>query len=547
MIPTKIALVPGRPPSIEIRSDYSQREACKSVPSGRWSPIRKCWTYPATPAVAQAIVRAFPDADISPLSTLIAVSERSQAERREVTTQLTDELSKRGLWRHQIEAVAFALPRAASMFSMDMGTGKSRCVVEVIGMKRVKRVLIVCPSSVIGVWPSQFRQFANYPVKAIPMNQSLSVLKRTFEAERELGLASARNEVGVVIVNYEAAYRPEFVDWAERQGFDLMVLDESHRIKSPSGITSRTVYKLGASIPNRLCLTGTMMPHGPLDIYSQFRFLDVGVFGGSFVKFRSRYAVMGGYGNHQIQRYQNMDELTSILSRNCFKAGKDLLDLPPETDVTHYCKLSQEALRVYNDLEKQFVADLESGRVTAANVLTRLLRLQQATSGYTRGDNQEVETDLGDDKQRLLADLCDDIPKAEKLVIFCHFIHDLNSIRSVLEASGRRVGEVSGRMKDLTPDAKFPPNLDALVVQQQSGGLGIDLTAARYSIHFSLGFNLGDYLQSRARVHRPGQTKPVTHIHLVAEGTVDERVIRALSERQEVVNSIINQIKQENQ
>jgi SNF2 family DNA or RNA helicase len=83
-----------------------------------------------------------------------------------------------------------------------------------------------------------------------------------------------------------------------------------------------------------------------------------------------------------------------------------------------------------------------------------------------------------------------------------------------------------------------------LAVQIDSGGVGIDLTRARYSIYYSLGFSLGSYEQSLARIHRPGQTRPVEYIHLLAEGTVDEKVMAALSQRANVVNAVLEQIKE---
>jgi SNF2 family DNA or RNA helicase len=117
----------------------------------------------------------------------------------------------------------------------------------------------------------------------------------------------------------------------------------------------------------------------------------------------------------------------------------------------------------------------------------------------------------------------------------------------VVHEIGRRMGrkslELSGRRDELKAWQRGDAPL--LAVQISAGGIGVDLTRARYSIYYSLSYSLGEYDQSLSRVHRPGQHRPVTHIHLVARTTVDGRIMSALEKRAEVVNSILNEIKQE--
>ena len=120
--------------------------------------------------------------------------------------------------------------------------------------------------------------------------------------------------------------------------------------------------------------------------------------------------------------------------------------------------------------------------------------------------------------------------------MFCKFVHDLNSIRDVAGRTRHKAWEFSGRLKELD---EWRVEGGVLAVQIQSGGLGIDLTAARTGIYYSLGFSLGDYLQSRARILRPGQTKLVNYVHITARNTVDEKVMKALERRQQVIQSII--------
>jgi SNF2 family DNA or RNA helicase len=144
-------------------------------------------------------------------------------------------------------------------------------------------------------------------------------------------------------------------------------------------------------------------------------------------------------------------------------------------------------------------------------------------------------------KMNLLRDVFEDLDPQEPLVVFCRFHRDLEAVNRVADETGRRSLELSGRTDELKRwQAGEAP---VLAAQIDSGGLGVDLTRARYAIYYSLGFSLGSYEQSLARIHRPGQTRPVEYIHLVAEGTVDEKVMAALARRADVVNTVLQQLK----
>ena len=282
------------------------------------------------------------------------------------------------------------------------------------------------------------------------------------------------------------------------------------------------------------------MPHGPMDIYAQFRFLDVTIFGPSFTAFRTKYAVMGGYQRKQITGFQNLDRLEAQMSRITFKVGDEVLDLPPATDVTYHCVLTGEAARIYKDLEEDFVARVKDGTVTAANAMVKLLRLQQVTGGCVPTDDHTIHR-IDSAKQKLLADTLEDIGKDEPVVVFCRFTADLMAVHEACEGMGLTSMELSGKRDELKrwQDGEA----QVLAVQIDAGSEGVDFTRARYSIFYSVGYSLGKYDQARKRTHRPGQTKPVTHIHLIARGTVDGKIMRALEKRADIVNAILAEIK----
>ena len=437
-------------------------------------------------------------------------------------------------WQHQREALAFVKDKPGSMLAMEMGTGKTKVAIDLMDSHGYRRVLIICPLSVVsvvsGVWPGEFAKHSALDWTILSLSHG-SVKDKQAQAEAAL----ATSERAAVVINYESVWREPFGSWAKKQPWDLVVMDESHRCKSPGGVASRYLSRLSDRVPQRLALTGTPMPHSPLDIYAQYRALDKSIYGTSFFRFKARYAVMGGWSNTQVVGYQHQEELQRKFYSIAYRVeAADVLDLPPLLTVTRMCELGPKARKLYRTLERDFIADLEEGRITAVNALSQLLRLQQVTSGYARTeDGQDVEVDTT--KAELLADLLEDMGK-EPVVVFARFKHDLEVFHRVARRLGRPSYEISGARKELSLWNEVG---GVLAVQIQSGGLGIDLTKARYAVYYSLGFSLGDYLQSRARLHRHGQERPVEIIHLVAAHTVDEKVMAALAAREQVVESIM--------
>jgi SNF2 family DNA or RNA helicase len=216
------------------------------------------------------------------------------------------------------------------------------------------------------------------------------------------------------------------------------------------------------------------------------------------------------------------------------------LDLPEVTHDNRLCQLDSKTMRVYRDLEKNFIAEVEAGTIVAANALTKLLRLQQCTSGFVSGKDDLDETfvqELGTEKETLLEDMLTDINRPA--VVFCRFKRDLAAVERVAERLKRNYGELSGKRRDLTDHAEMLPETEVMGVQIAAGGVGVDLTKASYGFYYSVGFSLGDFQQSIARLHRPGQSHPVFFYNLIASGTVDEKIYKALNDKTEVIDSVI--------
>lgn len=544
--------------TILLRAHYDQKDRCAAVPGGRWVPKERAWEYIFTPTTASCLLQSFSnqmnDEDRQKLQSIATRLSIAQSVKNGQYV-LASPVSNTAPWHHQV--VCYNMARellgldekdtcgGGVMLALDMGCGKSRCAVDLICNypDKFKKVLIVCPVSVIDVWAGnniisgqfdrhatedQWHNMVIHPVKGV------SVEKKTKAAEMaRLQALNARKQF-ICVINYESAWREPFAKWAHDVGFDLIVLDESHRIKTPSGKASKFFASLAKTTKYRLTLTGTPCPHSPLDIYGQYRFLDPGVFGTSFTKFRSNFAVMGGFQGHQVLSYRN----TEILHDKMFLLAhrvmsKDVFDLPPFQSEIRTCTLSKDERDLYNQMNENFCAEIKNNMVTASNALVKLLRLQEITSGYL--DKQHI----GDSKRKLLADVLEDFDVKEPIIIFARFTNDLKAVKEIAESQGRTYGELSGHANNLAEWQNG--DKDVLGVQIKSGREGVDFTRARYSIYYSLGFSLGDYEQSIKRLDRPGQSRSGMYIHLLAEDTIDFKVMDALKKKQEIVESVLKQ------
>jgi SNF2 family DNA or RNA helicase len=430
-------------------------------------------------------------------------------------------------WAHQAKAAEFLAAHNAALLKIDMGGGKTRIAAQSLAQPHHLPALVITKHKVIedGIWD---RECGRLGLDVLPLTGSISL------RANELVQRHAAGGSYVAVTNYEAVWRKPLAECILRIPWRTVIADECHRLKSAGSSVSRFAAKLG-TVPHRIGLSGTPMAHSPLDVYGQFRFLDSTIYGSNYRAFRSRYAIMGGYQDHQVIGYQNQDEFMRRFWRITFTAeidfGLEALDI----DLTH--ELPPAARGLYHELDTEFWAQVGDSSVTIANAAVKVLRLQQLAAGHTRDDEGEVRT-VHTARADTLSDWLDDVDPREPVVVFCRFRHDLGAVERVASFLGRPYSEVSGSRNDLTAWKEGQSTI--LGVQIQAGGEGIDLTRAALAVYYSIGHSLSDYLQSRARLVRPGQTRPVRFYHLSARGTVDAKVYRALAAREDVIQSLLN-------
>lgn len=451
-------------------------------------------------------------------------------------------------WKHQLEALKFLYPRNFGALYVDMGGGKTKIIIDLIVNRGFNISLIVCPKKVCRVWPKEFSIHAP--------NERICVLNLSDVAGKDkVGLVKETVRKGdfnqlVIIINYDSIWREPFKAFITGTGtaklfIDAVICDESHRIKTPGSKVSKMLALLGKRVNHRYIMTGTPLAQSPLDIYAQYRFLAPEIFGTNFGNFRNRYANMiplRGMGVEIIDKanpYKNLDELQEKMFSCAFKMDVEL-SLPETLDIPVEFEMSKEAQKYYKQLKEEGALELKEGDVTAGNVLAVITRLQQLCSGYLPTVDKKA-IDIDSARRDALAELLEDIPKDEPVVIFSKFKMDLKNIRRVSEGLGRSISELSGSVDTMEDWVEGKTNI--LIVQISSGAEGINLTRARYNIYYTPTHSLSQYLQSRKRTHRPGQTRPVTYFKMVStmskDKTIDELIYQSLDSKQDVISSIM--------
>lgn len=434
----------------------------------------------------------------------------------------------------------------------EMGCGKTLTAIAIAGagyqMGKIDRLLIVAPTSVVAVWPKELREYAKFKYtcktllgeKQQRIKQIDDLMKFPFKALK------------IAVINYESTWRPEILEKLKEFDADMVIADESQRIKTYDAAQSKAMHELGDQARYKLILSGTPVQTAAIDIWSQYRFLDKSVFGENFFKFRGRYAIMGGYGNKKIVGYRDLEGLIKKEHSIAFRVTKDeALDLPEQTFETRRIQFSPKEKSLYERLKKDSYAELDNGgHITATTVLTKLLRLQQLTGGFLVQDEAQKPQLVSRAKLDALTDIIVDyvIGSGKKLVVFARFIAEVKAIidlaAKVLPKDLKQVaiyGDVKKEDRgDIVKQFQEDPSTVLFVGQIDTAGTGITLTAADTCVYYSKNFNYATYSQSLSRIHRIGQRNCCTYIDLEIEGTIDELISSALSRKEDMAKTVVD-------
>lgn len=459
-------------------------------------------------------------------------------------------------WEHQIKALNYLYQRDVAALYTDMGTGKTKVMIDLIINRKFRRVLITCTSKGCDVWEREFKKHSDLQpeivlnLSGVPTPKKVSTLKSPFYKQ----ILNNKMNTLIIICNYESVWREPFASLllTKRLGIDCVICDESHRIKSPSSKCSKFLTKIGKRVPYRYLVTGTPLAENPIDIYAQYRFLDPKIFGTRLSDFQDKYENLDVARTMQVgyrvldskHPYKNLNELQEKMFSCAFKAESSL-KLPAQRNICITFKISAQAEKAYKELTKEGVLEYDEGTIEVENVLNLSQRQQQIVSGFipVMSDYNEVNfVDIDKSRTEALEELLQGLSKEEPVVVFARFKRDLKNIKSVCQKLHRGYSELSG---NLDTEADWQEGKTQILgVQYTSGSESVDFTKARYCIYYSYTTSLAQYLQSKKRIHRPGQTRPVVYYHIIAklrQGiSVDEKIVKALKAKKDVVDFLMN-------
>jgi SNF2 family DNA or RNA helicase len=460
---------------------------------------------------------------------------------------------------HQLKALEMSWDKKVFAYFMEMGTGKSKVLIDNIAMLYnkgfINGVLIVAPKGVYKNWFDS--EIPTHMPDHVEKKMVLWEANITKSKQKELDILFKTDEdLHILIMNVEAFSTKKGTQFAQKFlscHKTLMAIDESTTIKTPTAERTKSIVKLGQNVKYKRILTGSPVTKSPLDLFTQCYFLDPWLLEQqSYYSFKTRYAIMkkimvGGRSIEIVAGYKNLGELSDKLKPFSYRVLKDdCLDLPPKTFMKRIVQLSDEQKKVYTQMKKIALAELNGKVVTTANVITQLMRLHQITCGHFKSDDGTTQL-LKNNRLDELLDVLEEIEG--KAVIWAHYRYD---IEVIVNALIKKFGEgtvvtyfgdtsTEDRQKAIKLIQNPESKVRFIVGTPQTGGYGITLTGASTMIYYSNGYDLEKRQQSEARIDRIGQTKNMTYIDIIAENTVDEKIVSALKRKVNIASKVMGE------
>ena len=456
---------------------------------------------------------------------------------------------------HQLKALEMSWDKEVFAYFMEMGTGKSKVLIDNIAMLydkgKINGALIIAPKGVYKNWLES--EIPNHLPDHI--EKKIGFWQTKPDANDMKMLLKSDEDLHICIMNIEAFSTKKGVEYAYKFlscHRTLIGIDESTTIKNPNAKRTRSILTLSKHSKYRRILTGSPVTKSPLNLFSQCQFLDPWLLNQqSYYAFRTRYAIcrkinVSGRQVEIVVGYRNLGELSEQLKPFSYRVLKDdCLDLPKKTYMKRIIQLTDEQKKLYKQMKEQALAFLNGKMTTTATVITQLMRLHQITCGHFKADDgsvQEVSSNRLDELMDILEEM------EGKAVIWAHYRHDIENIVNALEKKypGETVtyyGDTSteDRQKAIKLIQDPESKVRFIVGTPQTGGYGITLTGASTMIYYSNGYDLEKRQQSEARIDRIGQEKPMTYIDIIAEGTIDERIVKALRTKVNIATEIMGE------
>lgn len=446
----------------------------------------------------------------------------------------------------------------------EQGVAKTKPVIDTIGYLfecgEINAALIVAPKNVAPNWVLDElpEHFGTDPARTrVFLWNTDKANNKGYQADLAEFLDTPDDILAILVMSYDALMTSRTKGAARglKKGLEaaqhilknrntMMVLDESARIKNPDTKRTKRVTAAGLHAKFRRIMTGTPVPNSPFDVFAQLRFIDPNVWKelgcGTFAAFKAMFGVWmeferndNGQKFSTLVDYQNISILNRVVDKYGDRLLKDdVMNLPPKLYEKRTFTMATDQRRMYDQLKKEFLVWLADGDlVTAPLAITRMLRLQQITSGYLPTDGGNMVEFEKNPRLACLADTVEDIP--HQCIIFAKYQKDIDLIEQLLLDKKKTCvvydGRVSQNDREVRRAAFKAGDAQFFVANPAAAGEGLTLHMAKTVIYYNNSHKLGDRLQSEDRAHRAGMDdKPVLYIDLLARGTIDAVILRAL-------------------
>jgi len=540
-----------------VEADPKEKWRLSSAPSVEYDKKLQVWLMPILPNVA--FLRSnFTRKEFTPraIATIRQAISRADPEAKYPGFKLACTM------KHQSDALDLAHDKKAFFFAHAMGTGKTLTVLTLSSFlassKGMEGLLVLCPATIrTDVWleqvvewmPALMEGYENLAYSTMVMDGNYGAVTKWMNKEHDG--PTLRILIASIQSMSSTRGRPMEVAKEFLQRFRCgMVVDESSWIKNYQTKRTKNITILSKSAHWKWCGTGTKITQGIHDLYSQFAFLDPAIIGHkSFYTFRNRYCRMGGFENRTIIGYDNVQELLDLIKPYVHVVRKeDANDLPPKTYQIRTVSASKEQKDLYQQLKDYMEAISGDGILTTKTVLERFLRYQQIAGGHLPYMDEFGEWHIKPIDNPKLEELMSILGDTdEKVIIWARFVPEIQDIERTLakEYGPESVVTYYGETDDRSDSkSKFQNgNARFIVANQQTGSMGLTLTAATLAIYFSNSFSYQDRVQSEDRCHRTGQKHPVTYIDILSDLPIDRYIRHALEKKQDMATFVADNLR----
>ena len=451
------------------------------------------------------------------------------------------------LFKHQSEAIKrFKNKSGAILF--EMGLGKTRTAIELFKESDSLVCLVVAPISLLeAAWREDIKKFSDIPCCNIRKGEEPLKGKH------------------FLLVNYEYLLSEKKLNELLKlcPQDSMIVIDESSRMKNHKSKITKLLLNLRDKFKYRYVMSGCPAPNSELEYYAQMEFIQPGIFGSSFFKFRNTFfhlsrgkqvmqgkfvppdtmqkLFMSGW-KYKITEY-NRKRLMGIISPYCDVRKKvDCLDLPEEIDEIREVEMTKEQSKIYNDMKRHLISEIKGRSIIAQVVLAKLQKLREATSGFMYDDTGVAhEIEGGNPKLKELIDVIEEAGE-QPVIIWATFKYEIiKIIEKLKEIAPTGALYSDGGNRDEVVQDFLNGKIRYLVAHPKSGAHGLRMVNCSLQIFFSMDFSFESFIQAKARIHRLGQTKTCVYIHLNCNNSIDEQILEVLKRKgdmQELLSSL---------